>query len=200
VQQQYAAAVQGAIDRGVDPNEDPDVQRLADAVTSIQRQSAQKTPSELQTYLQQNPGSSVQDFWNDKNKSRASGRVGARPTEAQMWLQQNPGAKLEDFWAAKYGAASAPKVQSAVVRRSVGLNKLAKFRPDGQTGTYTDQATGVTLSQGEYQDAVNRIESQFDQELNALVQNPSEVRSHVDKSALTSLRSAQVPTNNWQKK
>ena len=45
IQQLYADAVSDAFERGVDPNQDPKVMQLADAITSLQRQPAGKEPT-----------------------------------------------------------------------------------------------------------------------------------------------------------
>lgn len=193
IQQQYSAAVADAISRNVDPSDDPEVQRLSDAITSV-KPTSQAKPSELQTYLQQNPGKSVQDYWNDKAKSRNVGRTPARPTELQTWLTQNPGKKVEDFWGAKYGAQNASHIQTAVVHRSNAMRKLNEFTFDQQSGDYINRATGQALTQDQYAGNADAIEKQFDGEVTALGQNPQDVRSHVDANAVTT-----APANPYRK-
>jgi chemotaxis protein histidine kinase CheA len=46
LQQDYATAVQAAIKSGVDPEKDPKVQQIATAIQNVQKQPAEKTPSE----------------------------------------------------------------------------------------------------------------------------------------------------------
>jgi len=63
--QAYANAVQSAITAGRDPSTDPVVSHLADAITNIQKQPADKTSTPEQQYLDEyaklHPGSTVAD-------------------------------------------------------------------------------------------------------------------------------------------
>jgi len=50
VQDQYSAAVQDAVKRGVDPNQDPKVKQLADTITSLQKESQPKTANDFEQF------------------------------------------------------------------------------------------------------------------------------------------------------
>lgn len=123
VQQLYAAAVADAQSRGVDPNKDPKVMQLSDAITSLQKQPA--TPADKAPKTIEMGSSTYQwDESTDTWKKIGAGKATAAEPGSFMPLYDKQG-NVAGAWDAKSGrVVKAPELpQGATTAQGAGIGQ-----------------------------------------------------------------------------
>ena len=179
LQQMHADAVQKAISEGRDPQQDPEVQAIQDAITSVQHQATTNQPhDELSIWRQQHPNEPIENYWKAREKFHATPGT---ENEYRDFMAQHPGATVEDYWQAH---AETPKsavrgqFAAATVRKNTGFRNLQnKYEFLPATGEYRDKKTYDTISPDEFTQRKQAIQDQYEQEVADLTGN---VPQHVD--------------------
>jgi hypothetical protein len=169
--QMHADAVNTAIEEGRDPQQDPKVLAIQDAITAVQRQPATKNPvlrvMGSRTY-QLDPQTNQ---WSDVGPAPEHTGSGTE-NEYRDFKKENPNATVEDFWAARNGtpkSATRGQFAEATVRKNNAfraLNNQYSFVPE--TGEYKDNKTGDTISPDEFTRKKQDIQDSYEEQVAGL--------------------------------
>jgi hypothetical protein len=158
LQQLHTNAVQNAVQQGRDPSQDPQVQQYADAITSIQRQPAERQETPFTVWRMQNPDADVSDYFRLGPEARAE----FAPPRADRTPKP------------KYGTPG--QFNAAGVRMRTRLQQLEdRFRWNPKDNLYHDMRSSHNLTPDEWDTAKQRVQDDYESEVANLGGQPTHV-------------------------